>query len=163
MIGLIKAVKSFNPKLGNKFSTYAFYFARQEIVKYIAKNKNIIRTPEYIQAIESKLARGKKLTEFEKRHIKDKTYPVCSLNYPIRDRELGDFISHSKQNHSEFELELLLESLDNLTEREKRIIELKLQGRSFRYIAKRGKVTYQRIHQIFKEIILRLRRNCRII
>lgn len=44
-IGLLKAIENFNPELGNKLSTYACWWIRQGIVKYIQGNLSIIRLP----------------------------------------------------------------------------------------------------------------------
>ncbi|MBO4344357.1 MAG: sigma-70 family RNA polymerase sigma factor [Victivallales bacterium] len=44
-IGLMRAVERFNYKLGHRFTTYASYWIRQSISKYLAKHGRIIRMP----------------------------------------------------------------------------------------------------------------------
>ncbi|MGL4307930.1 sigma-70 family RNA polymerase sigma factor [Cetobacterium sp. SF1] len=47
-IGLIKAVGKFNPYLERKFSTYAIFWIKQSILRYISCNRGLIRFPTYI-------------------------------------------------------------------------------------------------------------------
>jgi len=47
-IGLIKAVKRFDHTMGIKFSTYATFWIKQSIFRYISSNKRVIRYPVYI-------------------------------------------------------------------------------------------------------------------
>ena len=44
-IGLIKAVERFDYKKGYKFSTFASYYIKSQIIKEIYKNNRIIRRP----------------------------------------------------------------------------------------------------------------------
>lgn len=54
-IGIIKAVKKFNYKLGYKFSTYAMWWIRQSISRIIADQGRIIRIPVHIIEVINKL------------------------------------------------------------------------------------------------------------
>lgn len=47
-IGLLKAIEKFDPNLGFKFSTYASYWIKQYITRYICNDNNIIRIPVHI-------------------------------------------------------------------------------------------------------------------
>ncbi|TLG10238.1 sigma-70 family RNA polymerase sigma factor [Nocardia cyriacigeorgica] len=48
MVGLIRAVELFDPKLGNKFSTYAMNWVRQAITRAIANESRMIRLPVHM-------------------------------------------------------------------------------------------------------------------
>jgi RNA polymerase primary sigma factor len=47
-IGLMKAAKKFDPALGNRFATYAFYWIRQSILRGLHNGCNLIRWPVWI-------------------------------------------------------------------------------------------------------------------
>lgn len=44
--GLIEALKRFDPKRDNRFYTYAIWWVRSEIRRYLSKNQNIISFPD---------------------------------------------------------------------------------------------------------------------
>ena len=47
-IGLMKAIEMFNPNMGYKLSTYATWWVRQGITRYIADTSNTIRLPVHV-------------------------------------------------------------------------------------------------------------------
>jgi RNA polymerase sigma factor (sigma-70 family) len=54
-IGLSRAVDKWNPNIGGKFSTYAVYWIRAAIYRFLAERDDIVRVPEYVDATIRKL------------------------------------------------------------------------------------------------------------
>jgi RNA polymerase primary sigma factor len=59
-VGLLQAVRKFNPSLGNRFSTYATWWIRQAITRALSNKGRTIRLPVHVTEILYKLRRAAK-------------------------------------------------------------------------------------------------------
>ena len=124
--GLVNAIEKFDPSMGNAFSTYATYWIRQAIMRYLDTNENFIRVPIHMS---DKLRKLRNVTEeltlklgttpsldmiLEKTGFTEEEYnelllmPICdiSLDQTARpdddgDATLSDFIAVSEDPGAE--------------------------------------------------------------
>ena len=67
MIGLVRAINTFNPKRGVKFSSYAFVCIEHEILRYINKTKTYKRKIQYAckKSLDEYIEGGKEKTTYK--------------------------------------------------------------------------------------------------
>lgn len=154
-IGLLKAVDAFDYTRGVKFSTYATYWIKQEILRAIYNKKELIRIPINMQvsikqyqtiqdnylkkymrnATDIEISTEMNISIEEVAEIKSFIYNTVSLNKTVSsdgETELGDFIVDTDLTPEE----VMLENFDkefwdrllensNLDAREKLIIKMR--------------------------------------
>jgi len=190
-IGLMQAVQKFDHRRGCKFSTYAIPWIWQAINRAVNDQSRIVRLPGHVVDDLMKLTRarnnlaqklGRQPTEKElasetglpskkvESLLKVVSGVPVSLDTPVGEdgSQLGDFIADQailqpeEQSTASLLREELSKTLESLTPRERRIIELRfgLGNEYSRTLAEVGTelgLSKERIRQIEKEALAKLR------
>ena len=190
-IGLMKAEDKYEYRRGYKFSTYATWWIRQAITRSIADQARTIRIPVHMIETINKINRvsrqllqemgreptpeelGERLEmdEVKVRKVLKIAKEPISMETPIGDDEdshLGDFIEDSNITSpvdaatSEGLKEATREVLENLTEREAKVLKMRFgidmpTDHTLEEVGKQFDVTRERIRQIEAKALRKLR------
>jgi len=191
-IGLIRAIDKFQYRRGYKFSTYATWWIRQGITRSLADQSRTIRIPVHMVDTMNKLSRTTRQLiqelgrepSYEEIGSRLNISPEkveggmalffrqpMSLDMPIgedADSRLGDLVEDrgslapTKATSQQLLKEQIDKVLDELTEREKKVLQLRFglrdgRARTLEEVGREFNVTRERIRQIEGKALRKLR------
>ena len=80
-LGLMKAVEKYDPDMGCKFSTYATWWIKQAVTRYISDNSNTIRIPVYIHDRQKDITRF--IIQYERKHGREPSDQVLAKKFKL--------------------------------------------------------------------------------
>jgi RNA polymerase sigma factor (sigma-70 family) len=86
-LGLLQAVKKFQPGRGTRFSTYAVWWIRQAVARALANQARTIRLPVHIELLLGRRAKAKALLTQELGRAPTTEEIARALNHPVEEIE----------------------------------------------------------------------------
>jgi RNA polymerase primary sigma factor len=189
--GLVRAAEKFDYRRGFKFSTYATWWIRQAIARSLADKARTIRIPVHIVEKLNRIGRAERklmtglgreptaeeiaevtgLEPSEVESIRRSAQAPISLATPVGEEEQSEFGQLIADEHAESPYEraveilaneALREALENLSYRERRVLELRYglgdrRPRTLDEVGRAFNVTRERIRQIEHQSLKKLR------